>query len=41
MLQTLYKEEAMKSVGELLNYQWSDTKDFLKKYDSALTRIVR
>ena len=36
MLQTLYKEEAMKSVGELLNYQWSDTKDFLKKYDSSV-----
>jgi len=36
MLQTLYKEEVMRSFAELLNYTWIDIQDFLNKYDSSI-----
>jgi len=36
MLQTLYKEEVMRSFAEILNYKWTDDQDFLNKYDSSV-----
>jgi hypothetical protein len=36
MLQILYKEETTRSMGELLNYTWTDFPDFLKRYDSSV-----
>ena len=36
MLQTLCKLETQQISGELLNYTWTDTKDFLNKYDSSV-----
>jgi len=36
MLQTLCKLETQQISGELLNYTWNDTQDFLNKYDSSV-----
>ena len=36
MLQTLLKLETQQISGELLNYTWTDTQDFLNKYDSSV-----